>query len=433
MVMKLFILGCLVVWAGASSLRKHTHHSRLDGKLHFSDVILADSTSGSLVRTSNYKFHVRNVITSPSALWTNGKIPFEFDPALPAFAIVEMLAAMQEIEMSVYSGGKPCIMFVPKTNEHDYVHISFTDGPRGSANIGRAGGRQDTVINQISSRGHDDNLKILLMVIGLIPEVMRSDRNTYINIDLGNAVSTDPFRILTGQGTSTFGQSFDFESLLLEGPYTYARNSAFPVTSAKVAGKVMGQSVSLSPGDANLVQHAYNCPVDATNVVDLLGQLPVKCNFHTDICNFVQDTTDNFDWIVQTGPTTTAGTGPAADFSSGSGKFVLAEARNHHNQVARLLTPTLGAGQYCLRAQMHAFGPDVGSIRMSVKASGGVDVTINNQQGPLPSNDWFHIYLTLDSKVDFQVQFEVTMGNGDQGDIALDDIYMYYGQCIQWD
>lgn len=405
-----------------------------DGVISFTENKLKEKLHPNLqILETLPRHHTRNAFTDPNRLWPNGQIPFIFDENLPAFTIVELLAAMQEIEMSTYSGGKNCITFVPRTTEDDYVHISWTSGTSGSTSIGRSGGKQDLTVNSAGGRGHDDNLFVLMLVIGLIPEVMRTDRNTYVNINITNAVSADPFRILTGTGTSTFGQGFDYESLLLGNPYQYARDASFPVTSATNDGHVMGQSVSLSPGDATLLQHAYSCAIDSSNIIDLLGTLPVVCHFHNDICTLIQDTTDDFDWVVQTGPTTTPGTGPNADYSSGSGKFALAEARNHHNEVARLITPQIAAGEYCLRANIHQFGQDEGTLRISAIPTGSTSgAEILNHSGTLGPS-WYHVYLTVNSKTTFTIQFEATIGAGDQGDIALDDIYLYNGECIEWD
>lgn len=389
-------------------------------------VDVNDAEEGKRVQT-------RNAYTDPNHLWPNGNIPFILDENIPAFTMIELLAAMQEIEISTYSGGKNCITFVPRTNENDYVHISWTSGTSGSTSIGRSGGRQDMTVNSAGGRGHDDNLYIMLLALGLIPEVMRTDRNTYLNINMTNAVSSDHFRILTGQGTSAFGQKFDYESLLLGNPYLHARDASFPVSSATQTGHVMGQSVSLTSGDATLLQHAYHCAIDSSNVLDLLGTKPVECHFHSDICNFMQDSSDQFDWVVQAGPTTTDGTGPNGDYSSGLGMFALAEARNHHNQVARLITPQIAAGEYCARANLHKFGNDAGTLRISaipVGATSGADLL--NHSGSL-GNNWYHIYLTVNSKTAFTLQIEATIGNGDQGDIAVDDIYLYNGKCIEWD
>ena len=374
----------------------------------------------------------RNVFTEASKLWPQGEIPFIFDDNVPAFTKIELLAAMQEIEMSIYSGNKMCVMFVPRSSETDYIHISWTSGTSGSTNIGRAGGRQEMTVNSAGGRGHDDNLEILLMAMGLIPEVMRPDRDTYLNININNAISSNPFQTLTGIGTSSFGQTFDYESLVLGNPYQYAKDPGYPVTSAKQSGKVMGQGISMTKGDVTLIQHAYKCTVDSSHDIDLLGVLPLECHFHVDICSFIQDQTDDFDWIVKHGPSATSGTGPSADYSSGSGYFALAQAKGHHNQVARLLTPTFSPGEYCLRVHLHMYGRDVGTLKISAALPSGEKEYLLNQSGQL-SNQWYHVYSTLNSKSSFHLEIEATVSNGDLGDIAIDDVYFYNGQCIEWD
>lgn len=378
------------------------------------------------------KVKARNVFTDPAVLWPHGIIPFIFDENVPAFTKIELLAAMQEIEMSSYSGKSLCVKFVPRSTETDYVHISWTSGLSGSTNIGRAGGRQDMTVNSAGGRGHDDNLEILLMVIGLIPEVMRPDRDTYLNVNLNNAVSADSFRVLSGVGTSAFGQNFDYESLVLGDPYQYARDASYPVTSARQSGKVMGQSVSMTTGDVTLLQHAYQCTIDSSHVINLLGSLPLECHFHTDTCSFTQDNTDDFDWVVQAGPTATTGTGPNADYSSGSGKFALAQAVNHHYAVARLNSPQFPAGEYCLRVNLHMYGKDIGNLKIAAVLSSGDKEYLLNKYGSL-QNNWYHIYSTINSKASFTIQIQATIGQGDQGDIAIDDVYMYNGECIEWD
>ena len=373
----------------------------------------------------------RNVLTDANYVWLDGRVPFVFDTNMPAFTKLEILAAMQEIEMSTYSGGKHCIMYVPRSSENDYVHISWTSGSQGSASIGRFGGRQDMTVDSTSTRGHDDNLFELLVTLGLVPEIMRQDRDDYIEINITNAASTEPFRILTGEGSSTFGQPFDYDSLLLETPYVYAKDQAYPVTSAIEDGHVLGQSISLSRGDVNLLQNAYKCALDSSNVVNILGDMVLSCHFHNDLCTLQQDANDDFDWTVESGPTAVDGTGPNADYSSGSGKFALAKASSHNDMVARLNSPLISAGQYCLRVQIHMYGKDAGKFRITMDAVGNT-LEVIHQSGPLPSNNWFYLYSTVKSRVDFTLNFEVTIGEGDQGDIAMDDLYLYNGECIEW-
>lgn len=389
--------------------------------------------SKATVSFKKHKRPIRNVLTNAESLWPSGKVPFGFDTNVPAFTKIELLAAMQEIETSTYSGSKPCVTFVPRSSESDYVHISWTSGSSSPTSVGRDGGRQDIVVTSASARGHDDDLYVLMITLGIVPEVMRQDRNTYLNVNFTNAVSLDIFATLSGVGTSTFGLPFDYNSLALFSPYNFATDASYPVISAKESGNVIGQSVSLSPGDTALLQHAYQCTIDDSNLLNLLGDMPLNCHFHSDLCSFRQDTTDDFDWILEEGPTTTFGTGPNADHSSGSGKYAVAEARGHNYKVARLISPQLAAGDYCFRAYVNMFGKDAGQLSVKIYYSLGLEGDeFVRLQGPLPLNQWYTIYRTVTSALAFSIHIEATMGSGDQGDIALDDVYVYDGDCIEW-
>ena len=50
--------------------------------------------------------------------------------------------------------------------------------------------------------------------------------------------------------------------------------------------------------------------------------LAKTCNFDASMCGFVQDKNDKFDWTRQKGPTSSSGTGPSSDHTSGNGKII---------------------------------------------------------------------------------------------------------------
>ena len=51
----------------------------------------------------------------------------------------------------------------------------------------------------------------------------------------------------------------------------------------------------------------------------LLNFSAIGCNFDKSTCGFVQDNSDNFDWIRQMGSTETSNTGPTFDRTTGNG------------------------------------------------------------------------------------------------------------------
>lgn len=53
----------------------------------------------------------------------------------------------------------------------------------------------------------------------------------------------------------------------------------------------------------------------------------VSCNFDNDVCGFVQDSNDKFDWTRNKGSTSSYQTGPSADHTTGSGTIYLPSLR----------------------------------------------------------------------------------------------------------
>lgn len=50
----------------------------------------------------------------------------------------------------------------------------------------------------------------------------------------------------------------------------------------------------------------------------IIGPRTISCDFDIDTCLWTQDKLDKLDWTLQSGPTSTAKTGPKADHTSGS-------------------------------------------------------------------------------------------------------------------
>ena len=52
----------------------------------------------------------------------------------------------------------------------------------------------------------------------------------------------------------------------------------------------------------------------------ILTSMPslIVCDFQKDMCGFIQDTSDNFNWTRNKGSTPTSGTGPILDHTLGS-------------------------------------------------------------------------------------------------------------------
>lgn len=372
--------------------------------------------------------YIRNAVTDPARLWPNGRVPYVFHSGIDAYRKVHLLAGMKQVMLSTYADGNPCITFVPRTNEADYVLFQFVDSGVPNSKIGRAGGEQTVSIKRTVTQSNI--AQALMFLLGVFPEVSRPDRDNFLNVNTANIDPANMKNFLVRNSTDTFFQPFDYETVAMYNPYFEAINKSIPTITTKYPGYTIGQGISLSNGDINLLQHAYKCPLDASHRVDILGPLLFECHFHEDICQLTQDATDNFDWQLQSG-STTPGTGPYADHSSGTGNYAVAQAAGHSSQIAKLAFPTLPAGTYCVVVWIHAFGPDVGQLRVIQTNSDG-DKTIFGVSAQ-PVNQWYHGSGTVISpNSPVTINIEAFMGSGTQGDIALDDVYIYNGKCIDW-
>lgn len=369
----------------------------------------------------------RQAYTNPDSLWPNGVIPYIFHPQVEAFKKIHLLAAMKQLMISTFSNGQPCLTFVPRTNETDYVEIKVD--PAGyTTYYGRISGKQTLSIGQ--EINHSFVLRHMMHLLGIFSGVSRQDRDKYLEVVSSNIGSNYAIDFIIQPNTYDFQLPFDFNSVILRDPYAFATDRSMPTTRAKVEGQFFGEAVSLSPGDVMMIQHTYNCHVDTSHNIDLFGPLIFECHFHENLCSFVNDNTNDFDWVFRKGPGIN-GTGPRADQSSGSGGYALAVSRGHFNQSSRLVIPELPSGVYCYSMGYYMNRKDIDTLTVKQKNAKGTTtlLTITEPWG----KGWNRYRATVNSqKSPVTLTVEAAMGNGDFGDIAIDDVVVYNGKCIDW-
>lgn len=123
------------------------------------------------------------------------------------------------------------------------------------------------------------------------------------------------------------------------------------------------------------------------------------------MCGWTQDKTDQFDWTPKAGHTTSSGTGPSADHTSGTatggllcssfinfleylysnfqstvklsfldiyvGKYIYIEtsAPRRRGDKARILSPQVpGGSPLCFQFFYHMYGPHIGTLNVFVKS-----------------------------------------------------------------
>nr|XP_009936237.1 PREDICTED: MAM and LDL-receptor class A domain-containing protein 1 [Opisthocomus hoazin] len=153
------------------------------------------------------------------------------------------------------------------------------------------------------------------------------------------------------------------------------------------------------------------------------------CNFEFDLCSWMQDANDNFDWNLRTSSTTKIGTGPATDHTlqEPSGHYIFIRSSFLHlpGQKARISSPVLSRrNKDCkILFYYHMYGAHIGSLVVYQRTTANLEKILLNLTGN-QGNFWQHKALILagDGDEDFQVVFEGIAGKGPKDGIALDDL-----------
>ncbi|NXJ99997.1 MALR1 protein, partial [Corythaixoides concolor] len=157
------------------------------------------------------------------------------------------------------------------------------------------------------------------------------------------------------------------------------------------------------------------------------------CNFEFDLCGWMQDENDDFDWNLRTSSTTKIGTGPAADHTlqdpSGHYIFIKSSFLQAPGQKARISSPILSRRNKDCKVRggilfyYHMYGAHIGSLivyQITTVKHETILLNLTGNQG----NFWQRKALILagDGDEDFQVVFEGIAGKGPKDGIALDDL-----------
>lgn len=136
----------------------------------------------------------------------------------------------------------------------------------------------------------------------------------------------------------------------------------------------------------------------------------LQCDFENGICNWEQDTEDDFDWTRNQGPTSTLNTGPMKDNTLGTAKghylYIESSEPQVFQNTAALLSPILNATdtEGCtFRFYYHMFGKHIYRLaiyqRIWSNTRGQLLWQVFGNQG----NRWIRKHLDISSRQPFQV------------------------------
>ncbi|XP_070550496.1 MAM and LDL-receptor class A domain-containing protein 1-like [Ptychodera flava] len=176
--------------------------------------------------------------------------------------------------------------------------------------------------------------------------------------------------------------------------------------------------------------------IDDIQVMDIDCPNPSHCDFEDGKCSWSNIVNgDDLDWILRSGSTSTGGTGPTADHTTGNidGFYLYLEASNAYAGVtAKLYSQTFPAKSTtgCLEFWYNMNGGGMGTLRVDIVISDGPKTpdtiwTLSGNQG----STWKCGRVSFSQTTEYQLVFVAVRGNGPTSDIAIDDVVIMDGYC----
>ncbi|XP_074544676.1 MAM and LDL-receptor class A domain-containing protein 1 [Halichoeres trimaculatus] len=159
------------------------------------------------------------------------------------------------------------------------------------------------------------------------------------------------------------------------------------------------------------------------------------CDFEEGSCNWQQQTSDDFDWIRQSGPTFNPNTGPDSDHTTntptGHYYFLPSSKTDVAGQTAKMSSPFYPEGKgVCLQLWYHMYGADMGSLNIYQQSEDGKQALIFSQTGDQGRLWRFAQASLLPRTQPYKVVVEgVKSGPTLEGDMAFDDVHLSDAQC----
>ena len=336
-----------------------------------------------------------------------------------------------------HSGGTPSAISGP-ANDHTsgsgkYMFVDSTS----STSYGRAQMLSPTY-GQIAS-----SCQIMFWVQKQTTGVMR-----LLLVPPGESPSTGR-RTVVWQKLSALGDSWVKSSASL-GSHPPGYRLVFEYMNMGVEGDIAIDDISFSPQcslgfkETTCASNQFRCSsgvcVDQTMVCDFSNDCGdssdeqscstyVGCNFEKDMCHWIQDQTDVFDWTRKSGATTNPGTGPDRDHTlgneTGTYLYINSASPRRPNDTARIKSPVFkpaGEGVCSFRFFYHMLGRDVNALNVYVETSEtglrSLLLSLRGQQG----DSWRKAMVSVASRRNFRLVVEGSTGTANHGDIGLDDL-----------
>ncbi|OQV24111.1 putative Zinc metalloproteinase nas-4 [Hypsibius exemplaris] len=229
-------------------------------KLVSENLFEGDIAGFDALAAGDLKDSMNNALRDPNMRWPNGVVPYALSKEYTGRMRRQIMDAMKQ-----FSNKVPCVQFVPRTTEKDYLQIEPNAGCYSF--VGKAGGAQVVSLSRIGCLESVGVIQHELMhSLGFYHEQSRSDRDDYLEINWGNIKKSnhDQFQSYSIDKITGFGQPYDFGSIMHYGTYDFAANQDLYAIRPKpqYSNYTLGQRRGLSPIDVAKLKIMYKCPAE---------------------------------------------------------------------------------------------------------------------------------------------------------------------------
>ncbi|KAK3084182.1 hypothetical protein FSP39_009668 [Pinctada imbricata] len=173
---------------------------------------------------------------------------------------------------------------------------------------------------------------------------------------------------------------------------------------------------------------------------DLIGpsgitcETPRKCSFEGDICGYVNEKDDDFDWSVSKPIPSMDNQKPKKDHSNTTyGHFLFAESTRLQSLGDKAVVTTktyhVTSGPMCLSFWSYTFGTDSSSLAVFVQDTPNAATPSIWSAEVEESAQWRERKMTISPTRNFQIAFMFTVGDGFGSSAAIDDVIISRGRC----
>lgn len=204
-------------------------------------------------------------------------------------------------------------------------------------------------------------------------------------------------------------------------------------------GAYSGSTISLRYVGTTSTSYRSDMAVDDITLSEsacnaLITSFPYSESFESNLGDWQQDSSDDFDWTRKSGSTSSTSTGPAGAFAGTYYVYVESSSPNYPAKTTILNSPCFdlsGLSSPQLNFSYHMYGASMGTLDLQVSTDGGTSWTSEWSLSGDQGNQWSvaSVDLAAYSGSTISLRYVGTTSTSYRSDMAVDDISLADNSC----